>query len=453
MAGAIFDVTEGQVVSKGRLVHVRVPDATNAAFFFRKVDGRRTIALGTDDGTHPRPVFGPDCPEAPCVVADEFTVQLGTGLGRVSDGPGDLIVVSPIGSGNVVGTKRIYWAKFPPRATIQSPAFGARIRPGGTTVLAHTRNKNVVDIQVFAVTPFTRSCASGAHVPPFEQHWLGNGLRFHGHSSCAPTSMGALLQYLDDNGLATVVPAYGSDCTLVEECTAPENLVPYRCLVTDLGKGMDTNGVTSGPPHFGSTDQILVGTEAFLNDKFGYVNHLAYEGNNDLWGGAVDTGFPPSSFYEEYAAGGPFIVGFSTLAGAEVPIGHYVVVDGVTMNADLTAELTVMDPHFAADDSAPACGLYKTYHVRLDGTMDYTLYPDNLTQPVALGGIVTLRFADRDPGCGEKPVPVAGKMINLKWWEGHFTPSAPGPYLLISESRDQAGHVQRDYQYVVAAGP
>jgi hypothetical protein len=451
-----FDVYEGQVLSRGRLVHVRVPDAVAVDFFLRPVDGRKSTFLGTDNGSQPPPAYGPDCEDGPCRSRGEFTVRLGTALRNVKTGPADLLVVSPAGSGRVVGTRRVYWSDLPPRARITSPAFGAVIPASGAKVIARTRSQDVVEIKVFAVTPFTSNCPEFSDtVPPFEQHWLGNelgvdGRGMRGHSSCAPTSVAATLQFLQDNLMATVVPNY-PDCTLVPDCADLTKDTQYRCLVTDLGKQMDTNGIVTGDPHWGTTTVTLGdGTAAFLKAHFGYMPGVDYDVIDEYWNGAADTGYPPETIAETYFAGGAFTVGMSETSDASQDLGHFVAVDHVTVNANGTAELTVMEPHVADDDTVPACGAYKTYHLGHDGTIQYQALPDDVTIHAKVSHIVHFSGFGKPPGCGRDPVPVAGKMINLKWWEGVFVPPAPGAYLLYSESRDRAGHVSRDYQYVIA---
>ena len=63
---------------------------------------------------------------------------------------------------------------------------------------------------------WTIASGFGHDVPLFEQHALGSGLTNGGHGSCAPTSVAANLRWLDDSGLAQVVPAGWSDQTLVQ---------------------------------------------------------------------------------------------------------------------------------------------------------------------------------------------------------------------------------------------
>jgi hypothetical protein len=445
-----FDIFTGQVLSLGRLVHVRVPSATEAEFFFQTVDGRKRIRLGQDDGTHPPIANGPGCDDPPCTVPDEFAVLLGDPLKNVKDGPATLLVVSPIGSGQVVASRSIYWARFSPRAAIRQPGFGARVPQTGIKVVARTQNTNIVDIKVIAVRPFG-SCGP-SHVPPFEQHWLGTELGFEGNTSCAPTSLGAAFQFLEDNGLANVVPNY-SDCDLVEDCSDPTLLNQYRCLVTDLGEYMDTN---EDPEIVGTPTPFVDGVANFLSSHFGYVEGVDYQGNAETWAGPAETGFPPQRIALEYFAGGAFLLGgnneFEGVPDDEV-FGHIVAVDKVVKNSDGTVDLTIMEPYNALGDLAPHCGAYETYRIANDGTIQYVTFPDNNIYPFALIGIVTFRGFEgsETPGCGPT-IPVAGKMINLKWWEGVFVPPAPGPYLLYSETLDAAGHKTRSYQYVVAAG-
>src|ERR1041384_3416312 len=157
--GVTFNIVAGQLVSRGQHLKVHIPGAHNAAFFLHPAR-KKPVFLGIDDGSHPPPAYAPGCPNPPCLASEDFQQRIGgSKVNDVPDGPAEIVVVSPSGSGQVAGRRSVFYAEHPPRATFRQPAFGEVIPARGVKVVARTNNPDVVEVKVEVVTPFQSHCA------------------------------------------------------------------------------------------------------------------------------------------------------------------------------------------------------------------------------------------------------------------------------------------------------
>lgn len=431
---------DGQLLTTGNSVYAQVPPDSSGVEFVFQPESRGdvilpAVQLGTDYG-HMEPAFGPDCNDRPCEKR-VFSVQLDRQLKHQPEGWGQLIA-REIGTGDVTSV-RVYWDDTPPVATFSTPQFNEQ--PGINKkihVVAHTFDENIVSIKV--TWKNVDLTGGGRQIPQFEQHNLGYD--FAAHAACVPTTVGANLKYLDNTtGQADTIPSGYSNSDIVHTLGA--------------FMGTDTSG-TSG-------DGAVAGTMTFLLLS-GYLPFFNYElehlGSSDAQG---KYGFTPIQMLIEYAFGGTVSLGFHNLSG-DSSFGHYLALSNVVYNADGTAWIVVMDPNVEPNPGGVTQGQYRWFKLHTNGKIDWTATNPGYYSPasgqVKLDELLILRnFASNGIFSTTKPVTdgrptqgdVAGKLTEGNHtFVGDFTPpeGSTGPWLLISESTDSSGHMQRSMQLV-----
>lgn len=426
---------DGQLVTVHDKIYASVPpESTGVEFFFTPEARDATpLRLGRDPG-HMEPAFGPDCGRTPCEQR-AFSVKLGRQIKKLPEGWG-LLTVREVGTGEE-GSVRVYWDATPPRAPFASPRFNAPVqRSNKYRVVARTSDEDVVSLRVhwkLALDP-------GREVPLFEQHFLG--FDFAQHAACVPTTVGANLQWLQDTGQAAVVnPVFAGD---------------PKGLVTALGKAMGTtSGGTSGSGARDGTAVFLLFTEGLLPVQDYDLEHL---GSSDADG---QFGFTPQQMLEQFQAGGAVSLGFHSLP-SDSPFGHFLALTNVVLNQDGTARIVVMDPNVEPNPGGQTSGEYRIFKLHPNGKLDWTAANPGYYSPasgtVKLDELLILRdfppatlaaarTADDVPTSGEVPGTVSA---DGHTFVGAFVPpeGSPGPWLLISESTQAAGHTQRSYRYI-----
>jgi hypothetical protein len=425
----------GQIVTLKHKVYAAVPpDSVGVEFSFTPEARDATpIFLGRDRG-HMERTYGPDCGRDPCRKR-VFSVKLGRQLKDLPEGWGAL-TVRDVGTGEKASV-RVYWDATPPRAKFASPRFNAPLgRSNEYKVVAKTPDEDIVAISVhwkLALDP-------GRDVPLFEQHFLGYD--FAQHAACVPTTVGANLQWLQDTGQADVVnPVYDGD---------------PKALVTALGMAMQTTSSgTSGSDSRDGTAVFLLFTAGLLAGQDYTLDHL---GSGDADG---TYGFTPAQMIEQLQAGGAVSLGFHNLA-SDASFGHFLALTNVVLNPDGTAWVVVMDPNVEPNPNGQTTGEYRWFKLHTNGKLDWTAANPGYYSPasgkVKLDELLILR--DFPPPSlavvrADGDVPTSGEVPGELSADGHtftgrFVPPAgsPGPWLLISESRHAAGHVQRAYRYV-----
>lgn len=433
----VAGIFDGQLVTKGEKIYARAPaDSTGVQFIFQPETGGDVrippVVLGTDTG-HMEPTFGPDCGSSPCQKR-VFSVALEKQLSDIDEGWGQL-TVRDIGTGEG-SSVRIYWDDSPPVATILSPRFDASLAAGDKIeVVAHTFDDDIIAIKVkWILAPLF-----GRDIPTFEQHNLG--FDFAGHAACVPTSVGASLQWLQDAGLANVInPIYQGD---------------NKKLVEALGMAMQTT--TSGTGGGDARDGLAV----FLFFTTGLLAGRDYTLDH-LGPGSGTYGFTPEEMLEQFQAGGAITVGFHNLSSDD-SFGHMLALSSVSVNDDGTAWVRVMDPNVEPNPGGQMTGEFRTFKLHKNGKIDWTDANPGYYSPasgqVKLDelliardfGAVASSASVATSGPGETGGEVSGKVTDGgRTFVGTFTPPAgsPGPWLLVSESTQRAGHTQRAYRFI-----
>lgn len=440
MLGSNYD---GQLLTMGKKIYAQArPDAVGVEFFFQPERGgdfnTPAIMLGTDYG-HMEPTFGPDCSGMPCEKR-VFSVQLDKQLQNQPEGWGRL-KAREIGTGEEASL-RVYWDETPPVAPFLTPQFNQQLN-GNTKfqIVTHTFDEDIVLMKVFWQS--VDLTAGGKQIPRFEQHDLGYD--FAQHAACVPTTVGANLKWLDNvAGQADTIPSGFSNSDIVHT----------------LGEYMGTDsGGTSG-------DGAVAGTINFLLLQSGYFPGINYSiehlGSSDAWG---TYGFTPIQMLLEYSLGGAISVGFHNLS-SDSSFGHYLALSNVIYNADGTAWIIVMDPNVEPNPGGITQGQYRWFKLHANGKIDWTAANPGYYSPasgqVKLDELLILRSFASDgifaaSAVVSDGVPTRGEIMGTltnggRTFVGEFKPPAgsPGPWLLISESTDAAGHTQRALQLVGA---
>jgi hypothetical protein len=434
----LLGVTDGMLLTPETTLHVRVsPElgrVDNVALVFRPERTADSTPIGIDR-TPVEPSFGPDCGERPCVKTDEFSIAIGDALRRLDEGPGTVIafINGDFDRPYVVGD--VYWDATPPRASFVTPPFASRQHEGGWEVVAHTDDENVAAVKV----KWTLVPVGTRGIPQFEQHLLGDNLTPGGHASCVPTSAAANFQWLADTGQWFVTPTAfcGGDA---------------KCFVTLLGFAMQTGVGGGGTSGAGFEDGLV----NYLDALFGLERDVDYELVHDTSG---MNGFSPERIVEEFASGGVVNLGLHNQAG-DPAFGHVVPLANATLNADGTATITVMDENVEPPGSPT--GQFRTFVLSADGTIPWssakTTYYDPPSGRVRVDELLSVHpFLFAIPLAAAAQATTSGEVAGTlerggRTWVGRFEPPSgvDGPFLLVSESTDQSGHMQRDYQYVGA---
>jgi hypothetical protein len=434
---------EGQLLTPGGKIYARAQEDTVGVEFSFQPESREdvrlpAVQLGTDYG-HLEPSFGPDCDGAPCEKR-VFSIALDRQLQRLEEGWGDL-TVREVGTGEQ-SSVRVYWDATPPVAAILSPQFNAA--PDSSSkfqVVAHTFDEDIVSLKVkWILAP-----VGSRNIPLFEQHFLGYD--FAQHAACVPTSVGANLQWLQDTGEAPVLaPVFDGD---------------NKKLVTALGQAMQTTSSGTGG------DDARDGTAVFLFFTTGLLAGRDYTLDH-LVGGGGTYGFTPQEMLEQFEAGGAIAVGFHNLP-SDSSFGHVLALSNVLLNDDGTASIRVMDPNVEPNPGGQTSGEFRTFKLHSNGKLDWTAGNPGYYSPdsgqVKLDELLILRdfaptgssssslMANAAPG-GDAAA-AGGEVPGYLTDGGHtfvgtFTPPAgsSGPWLLITESTQRAGHTQRSYRYV-----
>jgi hypothetical protein len=432
----LLGVTDGMLLTPETTLNVRVsPElgrVDSVALVFRPERSAVSTPIGVDR-TSVEPSFGPDCGERPCVKTDEFSIAIGDALNRVGEGPGTVIafVNGDFDHPYVVGD--VYSDATPPRASFVAPLFASRPREGGWEVVAHTDDENVAAVKV----KWTLLPVGTRAIPQFEQHLLGDNLTPGGHASCVPTSAAANFQWLADTVQWFVTPTAfcGGDA---------------KCFVTLLGFAMQTGVGGGGTSGAGFEDGIV----NYLDALFGLERDVDYELVHDTSG---VNGFSPERIVEEFAAGGVVNLGLHNQAG-DPAFGHVVPLANAKLNADGTATITVMDENVEPPGSAT--GQFRTFVLSADGTIPWssakTTYYDPPSGRVRVDELLSVHpFLFAFPPTASPQAVTSGEVPGTlegagRTWVGRFEPppGLDGPFLLVSESTDESGHTQRDYQYV-----
>jgi hypothetical protein len=439
----LLGITEGMLVTPDMRLRARltteVPAPAGVAFAFRPAGSERLIPIGVDR-IAAEPSFGPDCGERACVKNDEYSVPIGDALDRLPEGRGSLAAF-PTGEPERAALVDVYWDATPPRAEFRTPRFAAQVQKNGLEVVAQSKDENIVSIKVkWQLVPVgTRP------IPQFEQHQNGFALTPGGHASCVPTAAAANFQWLNDTVQWNVYPS---------DICGPAN---PTCFVGVLGLLMHT-GVNGGGTSGGDFAQGIID---YLDLEFGYKRDVDYTLTHD----GANGGFSPERLVEEFAAGGVVNVGLHNVP-MDPGFGHVVALANSTPNANGTATVTFMDEN--QEPNGPTPGQFRTFTLAQDGTIGwskaYTTYLDPPSGRIAVDELLSIRdfsffnFASRTLSSTARRVggTVPGKLEgNGRVWIGHFDPprGLTGPFLLITESTDASGHVQRDYQYVGEAAP
>lgn len=437
MLGSNYD---GELLTLGSKIYAQVPPDSPGVEFSFKPETRgdacaQAVMLGVDYG-HMEPTFGPDCGSMPCQKR-VFSVQLDKQLKKQPEGWGKLIA-RELGTGEEASV-RAYWDETPPVAPFREPHFNEQLKDNRFHVVVHTFDENVIKIKV--IWQNYDPTFGGREIPQFEQHDLGYD--FAQHAACVPTTVGANLKWLDKTSQADTIPSGFSNSEIVHS----------------LGAYMGTDsGGTSG-------DGAEAGTIAFLAVQSGYFPVLNYEiehlGLNDAAG---KFGFTPIQMLIEYALGGTVSLGFHNLSG-DSSFGHFLALANVIYNADGTAWIIVMDPNVEPNPGGITQGQYRWFKLHPNGKLDWTAANPGYYSPasgqVGLDELLILRnFASNGIFAATKPAEstpangeVEGKLTEGgRTFVGDFTPPTgnPGPWLLISESTDASGHMQRAAQLVGA---
>ncbi len=445
---ALRGIREGQLLTMGDKVHARAAEGVlGVEFWFTpEASPGQPILIGTDRQAS-EPTFGPDCGEMPCQTHDEFSAMLGRSLARLPEGWGRLSV-REVGSREDAAWLRVYWDETPPRAEFLTPRFNASPNNSGFwQVITHTLDENILSIKVFWQLAFS----GGRNIPRFEQHFLGGD--FAGHAACVPTTVGANLKWLHITSQWITMKAFFND----------------DFIVNSLGFFMNTT--TSGT----SGADAVNGTVDYLNFWFDYHNGVDYNLEHLLTTDtATNFGFSPQQVLEQFQAGGAISLGFHNLPHIEgnlfddPPFGHFLALDNVVLNQDGTAWIRVMDPHL----QPPATmGTYRWFKLHPNGTLEWTAanpgYYNPFSGRVRLDELHIIRdyhfFSDLGADTSALSaqtsqfleVPTRGEVSGRlteggHTWVGSFKPpdGSAGPWLLISESTDAAGQMQRAYRYI-----
>jgi hypothetical protein len=446
-------IYDGDLLTPGMELHARLTEdqrktGKGVEFWFTPNGTRKHSILIGVDRVAQEPTFGPECEGEGCFRTDEYSVTVGRALHGVPETWGRLSV-RELGTREEIAAVRVYWDETPPRARIIRPQFSAPLKdPKGWKVTAKTQDENVVSIKVFWKGP---PDPGGRNIPRLEQHKLGGD--FAGHTACVPTSVGANLTWLNDTAQWVTWESWFND----------------KAVVNSLGYFMDTT--TSGTSGAASVD----GTVAYLDFWFGYkkgVNYnLEHLGGADFGASMTQHGFSPEQILEQFQAGGVITVGVHNLPQLpgnlfeDPPFGHAMELDNVVLNANGIASVRVMDPHLAPPADQ---GVYRWFILHPNGTIDWTAANPGYYNPwvsgqVALDELHIIRdysffqssgadaSGDASARVGTTRGEVPGKLLpGGRTWVGQFAPP-PGtsdPWLLITESTDRAGRMQRDYQYV-----
>jgi hypothetical protein len=435
----VSGISDGQLLTFGDKIYARVPaDAVGVEFVFQPETSGDVrippIVLGTDYG-HMEPTFGPDCEGGRCEKR-MFSVALDRQLARRREGWGRL-TVRELGTGEE-SSVRVYWDATPPIAKFQSPRFDASLDAAGKfQIVAHTRDEDVVSLKVHWVLA---GLLGGRNIPLFEQHFLGYD--FAQHAACVPTSVGSNLQWLQDTGQADVVnPVFTGD---------------NKALVTALGKAMQTDtGGTGGSDARDGTAFFLFFTTGLLAGRDYTLDHLGP--------GSGQYGFTPEEMKEQFEAGGAVSVGFHNLPG-EPGFGHFLTLSNVLLNQDGTAWIRVMDPNVEPNPGGQTTGQFRWFKLHKNGKIDWTAANPGYGSPPSgqfeLDELLILRDFNA-PGlmmsslAVDDAAPTGGEVEGVLTEGGHTfvgtfepPPGSPGPWLLISESTQRAGHTQKAYRFV-----
>ncbi len=422
-------------------------------------DAGDEMLLGVDDSPVER-TYGPDCGEEPCQTTNEYSFRLPRSLRGLPEGWGHLEARDTT-TGLATSTGRLYWDETPPRARILEPRFNERLtRALGWRVVAFTDDENIAAIHV----KWFLTTAKARFIPLFEQHKLGAQFANNGHAACVPTTIAALLKWLDDTGQWQTTLPFFTD----------------QFMVNSLGFFMTTtNSGTSGS----GGEQGIVD---FLDFWFGYKRNVDYTLEHP--GQAVSAnqvGFPPQRLYMECQKGGAIAVGLHNMPPSDdpgvlfndPPFGHAMALDDMMLNADGSAWVRLMDPNVEPPGSNT--GKYRWFKMSSDGTLNWSnanveyYNPFPFTGKVRVDEMYILRdfvssasssqaaqlaasLAGESEG-RSREIPTQGdipgrRVAGGKLWIGNFRPprKSPGPWLLVTESTDEAGFMQRDFQLVGA---
>lgn len=435
----IIGVRPGSLLTRESSIHVRVdPRAQQAGvtFWFHPAGGGPPLYLGQDSTPEERS-YAPDCGDGDCVVANEYSVELRHAVCGDWEGPGSISVL-PIGEARRIAAVPVYWDPTPPKSVFVQPAFNqAAARSGGFSVVTQSMDQDLVAVNVYyfdaPILPFGRG------IPRFEQHLHGAALSPGGHASCVPTAVAANLEWLDSTGQWNARPGL---------CGAGN----HACFVGVLGFFMGTSA--TGTTGSGARDGLM----DYLRVEFGYQEGTHYELEQDVVPlEAVILGFighRPDRLLEEFLTGASINVGIHNMPG-DPGFGHYMAVDNVTLNHDDTATLILMDPNVEPPGSPQ--GMRRAFTLHPDGTLDWDVdvvgYYDPPSGKVKLDELLVLRpWASglSFVGSRQRGGQVPGSLQKDGTWIGRFQPPAgsAGPWMLMTESVDAAGNLQRDYQYV-----
>ena len=412
-----------------RTVHARVDSPVAGITFTFEPQGGDPVTLGTDRVAS-EPAMGPGCARSKCVRKDEYSVAITKALLDVPEGWGTLtayVVDDPSSSTSV----QAYWDGTPPMEVISKPRFGAVLPPGETSfkVIAHSSDENLSAVKVF----WQLADATSRGIPTYEQHNLGALLSNGGHASCAPTSMAANMEWLEEIGRGSVGI---STCGWLD-----------LCLVTNLGQQMGTSN--SGTTGYGA----VYGTWAYLQSK-GFDYPADYYVDDQ---GSTGTGFPPEKLVELFQDDfllSAVSVGLHNMPG-DPKFGHVLALDDVVMQPNGEAKIRLMDPHLSPPGMQ---GVYRWFTLHQNGTVDWDYgtigYYDPPSGKVRLDEILRLLLWPKDAADvhrihgdgGEVP----GRLRADGTWVGTFTPppGSSGPWLLRTESTDAAGQTQFDFQFI-----
>jgi hypothetical protein len=451
---------DGQLLSPGGRVSVAsIPRLERLELWFVPEVGDEVL-VGSDTAPVER-TFGPDCGDEPCQTGSEYSFLLPPSLRAVPEGWGHLEARDPA-TGEAVRTGRLYWDETPPRARFLEPRFNLPpTRRNGWRIVAFTEDENVVFINV----KWFLASETARFIPLFEQHKLGAQFANNGHAACVPTTIAALLRWLENTGQWKTTLPFFTD----------------QFMVNSLGFFMGTtNSGTSGS---GGVQGIV----DFLEFWFGYQRNVHYTLEHPLQGASPgQVGFTPQRLYAECQKGGAIAVGLHNMPPSDdpgvlfndPPFGHAMALDDIVLNADGSAWVRLMDPNVEPPGSNT--GKYRWFKMNPDGSLNWSdanveyYNPFPFTGKVRLDEMYILRDFVFIAGLAQGAEPLAsvggdgnhrrrrevptegevpgGRFAGGRLWIGHFRPpkGSPGPWLLVTESTDRAGFMQRDLQIVGA---